>query len=93
MREIIYQTEEGLLFPHWNKKTEITFDTSTKTQLIYGKDKVFYYPNTLSTFQFSVNPEYADKYQRSYQSVQELIANIGGVSNLVMLIMRYIAQW
>ena len=50
MREIIYQTEEGLLFPHWNEKTEITFDTSTKTQLIYGKDKVFYYIKHISIF-------------------------------------------
>ena len=92
MRQILYETEEGMLFSHLHKESEITFDTSTKTQLIYGKDKVVFYPNTLSTLQFSVNPEYADKYQRSYQSIQTLIANIGGVSNLVMLIMRYFAR-
>ena len=35
-----------------------------------------------------MNQEYADKYQRSYQSIQALIANIGGVSNLVFIVIK-----
>ena len=40
-----------------------------------------------------MNQEYADKYQRSYQSIQALIANIGGVSNLVFIVIKIVTQF
>ena len=40
-----------------------------------------------------MNQEYADKYQRSYQLIQELIANIGGVSNLVFIVIKFTSQF
>ena len=73
-RQIIYETDEGFLFPKTQTKTAFSLDSATFRTILYKAGKEFYIPNTLSVFQFSMNQEYADKYQRSYQSIQELIA-------------------
>ena len=59
--------------------SDVSFDLSTRLQSIYANSKEFLVPQSLSTFQFSINQEYADKYQRSYQSIETVIVNIGGV--------------
>lgn len=92
-KHIIYETDERFLFPRRVKKTDVGLDFSKKTHLIYAKTKEFFYPNTLSNFQFSINSSFADKYQRSYQKFQTVIANIGGISNLVLIIMKCITNF
>ena len=92
-RQIIYETDEGFLFPKTQTKTAFSLDSATFRTILYKAGKEFYIPNTLSVFQFSMNQEYADKYQRSYQSIQELIANIGGVSNLVFIVIKFTSQF
>ena len=57
---------------------------------MYPLTKVFAVPNTYSIFQYTMNQEYAELYQRSYQSFQTLIANIAGISNFILIIMKLI---
>lgn len=92
-KHIIYESDEGFLFPRRVTKSDVGLDFTTKTHLIYPKTKEFFYPNTLSNFQFSVNSSFADKYQRKYQKIQTVIANIGGISNLVLIIMKCITNF
>ena len=92
-RKIIYETKEGFLFKKDKVMSDVSFDLSTRLQSIYANTKEFLVPLSLSTFQFSINQEYADKYQRSYQSIETVIANIGGVCNLVIIIIKFIIKF
>ena len=90
IRQIIYESEEGFIFTKKKTKKDSYIDISTNNNVMYPLTKVFAVPNTYSIFQYTMNQEYAELYQRSYQSFQTLIANIAGISNFILIIMKLI---
>ena len=57
-RQIIYETEEGFLFPKTATQKSFSTDSATFRTVVYKNGKEFRIPNTLSVFQFSMNQEY-----------------------------------
>ena len=92
IRQIIYESEEGFIFTKKKTTQEAYIDISTNNNVMYPITKVFAVPNTFSIFQYTLNQEYAELYQRSYQSFQTLIANIAGISNFILVIMKIITS-
>ena len=92
IRQIIYESEEGFIFTKKKTTKEAYIDISTNNNVMYPITKVFAVPNTYSIFQYTMNQEYAELYQRSYQSFQTLIANIAGISNFILVIMKIITS-
>ena len=92
IRQIIYESEEGFIFTKKKTTKEAYIDISTNNNVMYPITKVFAVPNTFSIFQYTMNQEYAELYQRSYQSFQTLIANIAGISNFILVIMKIITS-
>ena len=92
IRQIIYESEEGFIFTKKKTTKEAYIDISTNNNVMYPITKVFAVPNTFSIFQYTMNQEYAELYQRSYQSFQTLIANKAGISNFILVIMKIITS-
>ena len=93
LRQYIYESEEGVIFTHKKITKDVGIDLSTSSSVMYPIDKKFFYPNTYSVFQFSLNQEFAEKYQRSYQSFQTLIANIAGINNFVLIVLQIVTSF
>lgn len=93
LRQYIYESEEGFIFTHKKTRKDVGIDLTTSSSVMYPIDKTFFYPNTYSVFQFSLNQEFAEKYQRSYQSFQTLVANIAGINNFVLLVLQIITSF
>lgn len=82
MREVNYVSEEGLVIQ--NKKNYIDFglDLSAKKLMSFPQEKKFYIDDSLLVIQLAMDASYIEKYQRTYQKLQSLAANVGGIGSI-----------
>ena len=92
IRNVIYQSDNGIIFENINKEEAFAFDALSNTYYIYSKEKQLLIPNALSVIQINIASDYADKYKRIYQKIQNVIANICGITNLIIFIFKMITQ-
>lgn len=90
MRKIKYESDEGLILYSQQLYEDFGLDTSTKTIRVYPKGHESFLEETLLNVQVSINGGHVDNYKRAYQKVQNLAANIGGISFLIYFFSKII---
>jgi hypothetical protein len=78
----ILETDEGILFTDMRTQDAIVFDDSDADESIIGDDGVLIQACIYS----SPNQ---DTYHRSYVKIQSVIANVGGIANVLIFVLKY----
>jgi hypothetical protein len=82
---IKYISDEGIVFEDMKTHEAFEYDESTFNVVIYNKGISTFIENSFSLIQFNINNRFSDQYQRSYQKLQDVVANIGGLVDFVRL--------
>lgn len=82
MRLITYESDDGILVSQKNTYTDFGIDPSVRNINLFPKTKSFYVDKLVLVTQFSMDTTYTEAYKRSYQKLQSLAANIGGIATI-----------
>lgn len=86
MKNVVYRTDNGILGENFE---EIHFTSYDKFSNILSINP-FLIPESFSLFSLLVSP-IGNNYTRSYIKLQTLMANIGGVVNALIIIMKFVS--
>lgn len=91
MRKIIYESDHGFIVSNKKHFEDVGIASQPSLVRFYQKGKQFFIKDTLLVIQLSIDSTYVEKYQRTYQKLQTLAANTGGINSVVFFICEAIA--
>jgi hypothetical protein len=83
-KNIVYTSDDGKVFE--NKKTYKGFEydeSNTYNVISLRESTKTIIDGSFTIFQFLINERYSDNYSRTYQKLQSIVANIGGVLEVI----------
>ena len=80
---LTYTTDDGIIFD--NKHTDYGVNCDMSLAIESSQERLSYgwYFTELAYFEYAIYPYYAERYDRTYDKFQSIIANIGGVLSVV----------
>lgn len=89
-RYLLYESDNGYLFESKHYHQSFYLDPFLqRNEILLGGERVWF-PDTLQILRIRLDGNYAEKHNRSYSKIQTLIANIGGITNAINVIMNII---
>lgn len=85
----IYETDQGFLFPDIRRYFGYGLDTNNREVDAYSTDQKFLVDDPLVVVQLTMNGITVEKYIRSYQKLQSVFADIGGISSVGYFISEF----
>jgi hypothetical protein len=86
-KSVIYKSDSALVFEDFNTTTKFAIDELSSRKEISSPTVDL---SSYAAVTFQMNTAYADKYKRTYPKLQEVLANIGGILNLILTIAQVI---
>lgn len=82
LRRVIYESDEGILVSHKKTHEDFGLDPSSRVMVTYPQGRDFYAENMILGVQITMDNTYVESYKRSYQKIQSVAANIGGIGSI-----------
>lgn len=92
MKELEYESDEGIFIKQKKSFNDFGLDIKKREQYVYRNQEDFLFKDLLVSTKFEMNPFYIEKYKRSYQKLQSLAADIGGICSLFYFIATFITN-
>jgi hypothetical protein len=92
-RSIIYESDSALIFTDPKSKEGIVFDDVYSYTEYSGINTKSFIKGTFSVVQYNLNGDTADVYRRTYPKLQQLLANIMGVVDVILVVCNIISQY
>jgi hypothetical protein len=92
-KSIKYYSDSALIFVDPKLKEGVVFDEVLSNIVYSGQGRKTFIENSFSVVQYNLNGDSGDRYKRTYPKLQQLLANIMGVVNSILMVCSVISQY
>jgi hypothetical protein len=90
---IKYISDEGVVFEDPQTHNGYEYDDSSSNIVIYNNGIPTLVDNSFALIQYNINNRFMEQYQRTYQKLQDVVANIGGIVDFVRLVGEIVGSY
>ena len=92
LRNLIYESDDGIITSKINTYNSVIFELYGINEVNFNKGFKMIFPNTLKLVQIGVNENYAEKYTRRYDKIQNVLSEISGICFSIIKIFSFITR-
>jgi hypothetical protein len=92
-KQIVYESDSALIFQDPTRSQGFIIDDIQSTNQVEPKGTKVFVDGAINLIQYNFNNDSGDRFTRSYPKIQNLLANIGGIVNSILMICGFISQY
>ena len=92
LRNLIYESDDGIITSKINTYNSVIFELYGINEVNFNKGFKMIFPNTLKLVQIGVNENYAEKYTRRYDKIQNVLSDIAGICFSIIKLFAFVTR-
>ena len=92
LRNLIYESDDGLITAKKHTYYSVIFETFGINDINYSTNFHMRFANTIKIIQIGVNENYAEKYTRRYEKIQDVLSSVSGICFSIIKIFSYLTK-